>query len=518
MPTVFRAPDPLQSTFLLPGTNTPGTGVQVFTYVAGSSTKTTVYQDDAGTVAHANPIVLDSGGNVPGTGDIWIPSDVTIDAVYAPSNDTDPPVSPYRTVQSISGINDVSAQTGVQWVSGPTPTFVGTTRLTVAGDQTATLTRGRRIQTTNTGGTIYSTVTSSVFSTSTAIGVTNDSGVLDSGLSALSYGLLSATNPSIPVISDFYPSRSASSDGTKLFRVEVNPIPSSTTVVESLPIYSFRPATQNRGAAVSSNSTTNVSTATGDLIEITNTNAINQLTMFNGQLAHLYFTTTTPLNYSTTFPIPGNANMTTAAGDVLTVRGTSTEAVIIQSYKLQAQPPLQAGRVLIQSTTVTATTTIDFNNLTTQYDQYEVDLISLTPATQATDLQIVMSSSNGASYFGTAGMYRWGYLGTQIGAANATSVGNTNDSKFVVANLIGNGFTGGGVNVTIKFYALMNTVREKAISWSGMYVQTTEAFSLLGVGRSVTSTIQSAQINGLRFQMSSGGVSTALARLYGVRG
>jgi hypothetical protein len=162
--------------------------------------------------------------------------------------------------------------------------------------------------------------------------------------------------------------------------------------------------------------------------------------------------------------------------------------------------------------------TIDFNNLTTLYNQYEVDLIGLTPATQASDLQVVISSSNGVSYFGTAGMYRWGYLGTQIGAATATSVSNTNDSKFVVANLVANILNGGGVNVTIQFYNPMSTGREKAISWDGMYVQTTEAYSLLGVGRSVTSTIRSAEINGIRFQMSSGNVSSAIATLYGVRG
>lgn len=191
----FLGPDPLQSTFFIPGGNVPGAGVQVFIYLAGSSTKTTVYKTKAGT-AHTNPIVLDSGGNLPSGSQLWIPTGITIKAVYAPSNDTDPPSSPYLTLDNLSGMNDVTV-TVSEWVAGPTPTFVSATSFTLVGDQTATFKKGRRLQSNNTAGTIYSTITSAVFGVLTTVSVANDSGSLDSGLSSVSYGVNDPANPSV---------------------------------------------------------------------------------------------------------------------------------------------------------------------------------------------------------------------------------------------------------------------------------------------------------------------------------
>jgi len=198
MTTCFLAPDPVQGTFFIPGGNTPGNGAQVFFYVAGSvSTKQTVYKDNAAAVAWTNPIVLDSGGNLPSGGEVWFPTGQTFKVVWAPSNDTDPPTSPYRTMDNLSGMND-SSGTASEWIGGATPTFISSTQFTLAGDQTATYTPGRRLKSTNTGGTIYSTVVSSVFGALTTITVQNDSGVLDAGLSTLFYGLLAADHLSVP--------------------------------------------------------------------------------------------------------------------------------------------------------------------------------------------------------------------------------------------------------------------------------------------------------------------------------
>ena len=46
-------------------------GGKLNTYIAGSSTPKTTYTTSAGNIAHANPIVLDSAGRVPG-GEIWL--------------------------------------------------------------------------------------------------------------------------------------------------------------------------------------------------------------------------------------------------------------------------------------------------------------------------------------------------------------------------------------------------------------------------------------------------------------
>jgi hypothetical protein len=46
-------------------------GGKIYTYIAGSSTPKTTYTTSAGSIAHANPIILDSSGRVPG-GEIWL--------------------------------------------------------------------------------------------------------------------------------------------------------------------------------------------------------------------------------------------------------------------------------------------------------------------------------------------------------------------------------------------------------------------------------------------------------------
>jgi hypothetical protein len=140
-PIAFLAPDPIQSCQLIPGGNTPASGGLLFVYQVGSTTKSNSYTDPSASTARTNPIVLDSGGNIPGNGEVWITS--TAKFVLAPSNDTDPPSSPYWSKDNYPGINNITAaqvqslSAQSEWVQGSTATFVGVTGFSVVGDQTA---------------------------------------------------------------------------------------------------------------------------------------------------------------------------------------------------------------------------------------------------------------------------------------------------------------------------------------------------------------------------------------------
>lgn len=175
-------------------------GYKLFCYAAGTATKQSTYTDSTGNTANANPIVLDSAGRTPSG--LWLTDGLGYKFVLAPSNDTDPPTSAIWSEDNIRGVNDTTT-TIDQWLaSGLTPTYISATSFSFAGDQTSTFHPGRKIKTTNTGGTVYSRIVSSIFAAVTTIIVENDSGTLDSGLSAVSYGLLSATNDSVPWISE----------------------------------------------------------------------------------------------------------------------------------------------------------------------------------------------------------------------------------------------------------------------------------------------------------------------------
>lgn len=181
----------------------PLSGAKLFTYEAGTTTKVTTYKDSAGAASHANPIILNSRGEpADGSGvtyPIWQTGGTNVKYVLAPSGDTDPPASPYWTEDNIPGINDdTSSSATAEWVAGPSPTYVSATSFTLVGDQTSTFHVGRRIKTENSGGMVYSTITSSSYSSVTTVTVANDSGSLDSGLSSVSYGLISSANTSDP--------------------------------------------------------------------------------------------------------------------------------------------------------------------------------------------------------------------------------------------------------------------------------------------------------------------------------
>lgn len=272
------------------GNGLPYSGAKLFTYTAGSATKQTTYTESTGTTPNTNPIVLDSAGRLPQP--VWLTTGVMYKFVLAPSTDTDPPTSPIWTLDSIAGINDTAVSAANEWISGPAPTFVSTTSFTLAGDQTSTFHVSRRLKTTNTGGSIYSTIKSTSFAASvTTVVVVNDSGVLDSGLSAVSYGIASANNPSL-----------------------------SMDVVA------------RKGTAVASAATTDIWGIAGDYIHVTGTTTITSLgtAPYAGARREIIFDGALTLTHNgTSLILPGAVNIFTAANDRAVVRADTTANMIV---------------------------------------------------------------------------------------------------------------------------------------------------------------------------------------------
>lgn len=185
-----------------------GSGVQLFTdaglvlaggfitvYVAGTTTKTPTYTDPTMITQNSNPLVLDAYGRL--LTQIFLDPNVTYKFVVTDSGGNPIGVS-YDNVVGISPPVTTSQSTN-QWIAtGLTPTYISTTQFSVAGDQTAVFPIGTRTKSVVTSNTIYSTVTAvSYASSTTTVTVGNDSGTLNSGLSAVSVGILSASTRSI---------------------------------------------------------------------------------------------------------------------------------------------------------------------------------------------------------------------------------------------------------------------------------------------------------------------------------
>tara|TARA_R110002110_G_scaffold79230_4_gene207301 strand:+ start:4578 stop:5639 length:1062 start_codon:yes stop_codon:yes gene_type:complete len=173
----------------------PLAGGKLHTYEGGTTTNKATYKDAAGVTAHANPIILNSVGRVESgaAAEVW----GTTGSYKFKLTDSDDVVIP-TSGDSIVGINDIAAEAGSEWIaSGLTPTYVGATSWTFAGDRTAIFHVGRRVRIVDAGGTSYATVTVTSYSDpNTTVTVVNDATVIDSGISAVSYGATSKDNTS----------------------------------------------------------------------------------------------------------------------------------------------------------------------------------------------------------------------------------------------------------------------------------------------------------------------------------
>lgn len=169
-------------------------GGKIYSWVAGSTTPSPTYTDSTGAVPNTNPILLNSAGRMPQ--EVWLPIGVATKFTVTDANNV--ALVP-GTYDNIRGLGDPYFNTVIgEWIQGTPPTYVNSFTFSVAGNQTSTYPAGRRVQMIITGSTLYGSVQSSIFTTSTAVVVTLDSGALNGSLSSVLYGFLNSTNVSYP--------------------------------------------------------------------------------------------------------------------------------------------------------------------------------------------------------------------------------------------------------------------------------------------------------------------------------
>lgn len=282
-------------------------GGKIETYLAGSTTPATTYTSPSGTVAQANPIILNVRGEVDNL--IYLTTGISYKFILKDASN-----NILRTYDNIEGVND-SSLTIDQWVnSGVTPVFVNATQFTLAGDQTSAFHVNRRVKLLVTAGTVYGYISASVFGALTTVTVVLDSGVLDSGLSSVQLGLITANNTSLRVISAMLPSQIITRD--KLANA----------------VY----GTGLKGAALASAATTNIFTAAdGDLVHITGTVAITSFGTATtaGDYRKLVIDSAgVVITHGANLVCPEGVNIVSSAGDVLVVVADTTTQHRVVSY------------------------------------------------------------------------------------------------------------------------------------------------------------------------------------------
>lgn len=89
-------------------------GGQLFVYLAGTTTKTTTWKDAFGVTANSNPIILDSNGRCT----LFALVGTSFKLVLTSATDTDPPTSPFWTVDNIATPDNTSLAPFVSVVGG----------------------------------------------------------------------------------------------------------------------------------------------------------------------------------------------------------------------------------------------------------------------------------------------------------------------------------------------------------------------------------------------------------------
>lgn len=139
-----------------------------------------------------------------------------------------------------------------------------------------------------------------------------------------------------------------------------------------------------KGADIASASTINLTTATGNLVHVTGTTTITAITIPSGAERTVVFDGILTLTYNaTTLILPTLANITTAAGDTMVVRGDgSGNARVISYERANGRSLVPAGWVLIAPPiSVSAVANIDaLSVFLPAYDSYRIIGTGIKPA------------------------------------------------------------------------------------------------------------------------------------------
>lgn len=171
------------------------------------------------------------------------------------------------------------------------------------------------------------------------------------------------------------------------------------------------------------------------------------------------------------------------------------------------------GFVLLEEHTASSSATLDFTTaFTSAYDDYEIRLVNLTPATNSVTLQMLVSTNGGSTWLNTNYLSQaWGQdSGNSTGGAGASST-----SQFTIgdATAISNTSTGSfiGVIQATNFLVTSSHFSFQGDLYCNLYTDGKQRRQWFG------GTLNSASaVNAIRFQSSSGNIASGTIRVYGL--
>ena len=180
--------------------------------------------------------------------------------------------------------------------------------------------------------------------------------------------------------------------------------------------------------------------------------------------------------------------------------------------------PSAGAMELITTSIASNSTTIDFNNLNSTYDHYIVVMSDVQPATDDAFFRLRTSSNNGSSYDAGAGNYRYSGTGnstggvlTQYSSASDTHIALTWPTATAgLSNVSTEAFSG-----TVTIYKPSGSTNFTQVNFSNAYTPSAASQFISTVGGGCRTA--AADVDAIRFLMSSGNIASGTFKLYGVR-
>jgi hypothetical protein len=168
----------------------------------------------------------------------------------------------------------------------------------------------------------------------------------------------------------------------------------------------------------------------------------------------------------------------------------------------------------LQELTASASATLDFTScISSAYDEYEIELINVLPATDSVILWMRMSTDGGATYDAGATAYRTAGWRFHSGAGSAAEGASTSRIHCNGIDAVDNASAWGGLTGTVQLFNPSGSAY-KQVSVKSRYLEGTGTVheEYVGGGTYASATA----VNAFRFLFSSGNITSGTIRVYGV--
>jgi hypothetical protein len=217
------------------------------------------------------------------------------------------------------------------------------------------------------------------------------------------------------------------------------------------------------------------------------------------------------------------AGTTYSAGDVVLDPGDSYRPYISQQDSNTGNTPntddgtwwvegiQQPGLELLSSAEASDDATIEFTGITSDYDEYEVRLLNVIPATDGVRLAMTTSSDGGSNWDTGSNDYRWAVI-----VSDSANDADQHDPSILITGtsyLAGSHNYENGVSVRVSIVSPADAT-DTTVYWAGMFFsQSWYEGTVQGFGQRK----ERAAVNAIRFAFSDGNIESGKIKLYGVR-